>query len=299
MLVLSGRIGEAVKEDVSTSGPPVMRHENGATSRSDHAVIGFLLLDDAADGVGVVSRGRGVRYEIAGLGRYDGGERNHEKHPGNDAREPCLFEAYSRSASARRSHGVQHGSGEPLGHASQVPRPIRDVGDLPASSPRTMGAAVEPLARKGPSRLELRPRNRPARHGSASTTHIIAARMLRQLLCAMGRRSIVTPRGRMPCAARPAERSHEPIIADRPRVSGRGARAMDRRIMVPHDEAMESKHALWWALTIPRTANCLTSMHLRGIDRQMGGCHRGVAANLDALPMGAPPLVAALGASGV
>lgn len=74
---------------------------------------------------------------------------------------------------------------------------------------------------------------------------------------------------------------------------------MDRRIMVPHDGAMESKHALEWALTIARTANCLTGMHLRGIDRQMGSCYRGVAANLDALPMGAPPLVAALGASGV
>ena len=73
---------------------------------------------------------------------------------------------------------------------------------------------------------------------------------------------------------------------------------MDRRIMVPHDGALERKHALWWALTIARTANCLTSMHLRGIDRQMGGCYRGVAANLDALPMVAPPLVAALGASG-
>ena len=74
---------------------------------------------------------------------------------------------------------------------------------------------------------------------------------------------------------------------------------MDRRVMVPHVGAMESKHALRWALTIARTANRLTGMHLRGIDRQMGGCHRGGAANLDALPMGAPPLVAALGASGV
>ncbi len=67
---------------------------------------------------------------------------------------------------------------------------------------------------------------------------------------------------------------------------------------MPHDGAMGSKHALW-ALTSARTANCLTGMHLRGIDRQMGGCYREVAANLDAVLMGAPPLVAALGASGV
>ena len=116
MLVLSGRIGEAVKEDDGASGPPAMRQENGATSRSDHAIIEFLLLHNAADGVGVVSRGRGVRYEIAGLGRNDGGERNHENHPGNDASEPFHFETYSRSGPARRSHGVQHGSGEPVGH---------------------------------------------------------------------------------------------------------------------------------------------------------------------------------------
>ena len=113
-----------------------------------------------------------------------------------------------------------------------------------------------------------------------STTHIIATRMLRQLLCAMGRSSMVTPRGRTLCAAGHAERSDEPIIAGRPWVSGMGVRAMDRRIMVPHDGAMESKHALWWALTIARTANCLTGMHLRGIDPQMGGCYGGLQPTL-------------------
>jgi hypothetical protein len=40
-------------------------------------------------------------------------------------------------------------------------------------------------------------------------------------------------------------------------------------------------------------------MHLRGMDRQMGGLYMGVAAILDAPPPGAPLFVAALGASGL
>jgi hypothetical protein len=40
-------------------------------------------------------------------------------------------------------------------------------------------------------------------------------------------------------------------------------------------------------------------MHLRGMDRQMGGLAMGVAAILDAPPPGAPLLVATLGASGL
>jgi hypothetical protein len=40
-------------------------------------------------------------------------------------------------------------------------------------------------------------------------------------------------------------------------------------------------------------------MHLRGMDRQMGGLYMGVAAVLDAPPPGAPLLVAVLGASGL
>lgn len=40
-------------------------------------------------------------------------------------------------------------------------------------------------------------------------------------------------------------------------------------------------------------------MHLRGIDRQMGGLYMGIAAMLDAPPAGAPLFVAAVGASGL
>ena len=40
-------------------------------------------------------------------------------------------------------------------------------------------------------------------------------------------------------------------------------------------------------------------MHLRGMDRQMGGLYMGVAAILDAPPAGAPLLIAALSASGL
>ena len=74
---------------------------------------------------------------------------------------------------------------------------------------------------------------------------------------------------------------------------------MDRCIMLPDDGATESKQTLRWASTIARTAHGLTSMHLRGIDGRIGDVCRGGPANLDALPMEAPPLVAALGASGV
>jgi hypothetical protein len=89
MLILSGRICEAMKEDDDASGGSAMRQENCAAPRGGDAIVGALLPHDAAHGLGVICSGRSVGYELDGVGRYDGGERNQENRSGDDSCNHC------------------------------------------------------------------------------------------------------------------------------------------------------------------------------------------------------------------
>jgi hypothetical protein len=65
-------------------------------------------------------------------------------------------------------------------------------------------------------------------------------------------------------------------------------------------ESTASRIAAWFLLWATLVSGFVgAGMHLRGMDRQMGGLYLGVAAILEAPPPGAPLLVASLGASGL
>ena len=76
-----------------------MGPENCAAPRGGDPIVGALLPQDATHGIGVIRSGRSVGYELGGVGRYDGGERNQENRSHDDNRNPCHSETYPKSTS--------------------------------------------------------------------------------------------------------------------------------------------------------------------------------------------------------
>jgi hypothetical protein len=129
MLIRSGRLADAMTEDDDASGASAMSQENRAASRGGDAIVGALLPHGAAHGIDVLRSGRSVRYALGGVGRDDGGERNHENRPRDENRDPCHsatlpevdFDARADLSTYRAS-----GSSMPAVHSATAPRRAGD-----------------------------------------------------------------------------------------------------------------------------------------------------------------------------
>jgi hypothetical protein len=90
VLILFGRVREAVKENHDARGSRSVGHEDGSPTGRRHAIVTLLSQRDTIDRVVVAQCRRGMRADIGGSRRYDGGERNQEKRGAGDRLEPVL-----------------------------------------------------------------------------------------------------------------------------------------------------------------------------------------------------------------